>query len=122
MNLTPEERYILQYIRHYPDWVASIENISTVRAISYDSDKVQTSPDDTMLDLTIRIEEYQERIDKVERCLASAFGTDARIKQMRLAFCYGKRPRMRAKTYCAMRKIFAEKLTYVFADLIEERR
>lgn len=114
MNLTPLERKTLNYIRAYPDWVAQIENISTVRAIAYDSDKVQTSPDDTMLELAIRIEDFQERIEKVEQCLLEVFGTDERIKQMRAAFCYGKRPKMRIKTFCAMRKAFAVRLVEIF--------
>lgn len=114
MELTKSERYMLHYIRHYPEWVSDIETISTARAISYDGDRVQTSPDDVMLNIAIRIEEDQEKIDKVERCLMRVFDTDNLINQMRGVFCYGCKVKMRRQTFCRMRRAFASELVKEF--------
>lgn len=112
--MTYDERQILHYIRHYPEWVSDIETISTARAISYDGDRVQTSPDDVMLNIAIRIEEDQEKIDKVEKCLMRVYFTDALINQMRGVFCYGQKPRMKRQTFCRMRRVFASELLKEF--------
>lgn len=114
MELTRDEREMLRYIRHYPEWVADIETISTARAISYDGDRVQTSPDDVMLNIAIRIEEDQEKIDKVERCLMRVYVKDNLINQMRGVFCYGQKIRMRKQTFCRMRRVFASELVKEF--------
>lgn len=114
MYLTGEEQKMLHYIRHYPEWVSDIETISTARAISYDGDRVQTSPDDVMLNIAIRIEEDQEKIDKVERCLSRIYVTDTLINQMRGVFCYGQRPRIKRQTFYRMRRAFASELVREF--------
>ena len=115
MTLTRDEKAILQYIRHYPEWVNQINTISTVRAIAYDGDKVQTSPEDTMLELAIRIEEYQEKIDAVEYCLNVAFETPTRINRARQIFCFGKSIKTVGdwQTFSAQRKHFAKELMEV---------
>ncbi len=91
MKLTRDERKVLSYIRRYPEWVDAINTMSTVHAIAYDGDKVQTSPQDMMLDIAIKIEDYQERINKVEYALRAAYVTDEMVNKMRLVWCYGKR-------------------------------
>lgn len=114
MDMTSDEREILRYIRHYPEWISDIETISTAWAISYDGDRVQTSPDDVMLNIAIRIEEDQEKIDKVERCLMRVYMTDTLIDQMRGVFCYGQKPRIKRQTFYRMRRVFASELVKEF--------
>lgn len=121
MELTKDQREILRYIRHYPEWVSDIETISTARAISYDGDRVQTSPDDVMLNIAIRIEEDQEKIDRVERCLLRVYITDTLINQMRGVFCYGQKPRGKRQTFYRMRRVFASELVKEFKEIRDER-
>lgn len=121
MELTKDQREILRYIRHYPEWVSDIETISTARAISYDGDRVQTSPDDVMLNIAIRIEEDQEKIDRVERCLLRVYATDTLINQMRGVFCYGQKPRGKRQTFFRMRRVFASELVKEFKEIRDER-
>lgn len=121
MELTKDQREILRYIRHYPEWVSDIETISTARAISYDGDRVQTSPDDVMLNIAIRIEEDQEKIDRVERCLLRVYATDTLINQMRGVFCYGQKPRGKRQTFYRMRRVFASELVKEFKEIRDER-
>lgn len=119
MRLTYNEKQMLSYIRHYPEWVSYVNTLADARqAIQYSADKIQTSAtSDTTFILAMRIEEYQERIDKVERCLYHVCRTDIRTSQMRAALCYGsKRPRMSKNTYYAMRKMIADALIEVFAE------
>ena len=115
-RLTDAESKIIRYIRHYPEWVSTIETMTTARAITYDSDKVQTSPQDVMLQMTIRIEEYQERIDKVDRVLEEIYVTDSVINEMRGWFCYQKGRTMKDKQFYALRKAFAGRLVEVFGE------
>lgn len=121
MELTKDQIEILRYIRHYPEWVSDIETISTARAISYDGDRVQTSPDDVMLNIAIRIEEDQEKIDRVERCLLRVYATDTLINQMRGVFCYGQKPRGKRQTFYRMRRVFASELVKEFKEIRDER-
>lgn len=121
MELTKDQREILRYIRHYPEWVSDIETISTARAISYDGDRVQTSPDDVMLNIAIRIEEDQDKIDRVERCLLRVYATDTLINQMRGVFCYGQKPRGKRQTFYRMRRVFASELVKEFKEIRDER-
>lgn len=114
MKLTHDERKALSYIRHYPDWVHMIEDISTVHAIAYDTDKVQTSPQDEMLDLAIRIEDYQERINKVECALREAYRTDEKVNAMRQVWCYGRRDLLRKSEVYRGHKVFAQLLVDKF--------
>lgn len=123
MRLTYEEKRILHYIRHYPEWVSYVNTLSDARqAIQYDSDKIQSSGDqDTTFILAMRIEDYQERIDKVERCLWHVCRTETRTSQMRGSLCYGsKRPRMSKNAYYVMRKMIADALLEVFKEEVEQ--
>ena len=113
MKLSTQECKILQYIRHYPDWVNSIETISTVRAIRYDGDKVQTSPQDEMLEMAIKIEAYQERINAVEMALQNVWPKDGIRNKARRAYCYGVRC-MTDYEYYSLRKAFARELIRIF--------
>lgn len=119
MKLTHEQDRILKYIRHYPEWVDTIETMSTARAIAYDSDKVQTSPQDMMIQMAIQIEDYEERIRKVERCLAHVYQTDGMISKARRAFCYGIPKAMTKYEYYSRRRLLADCLLEVFKH--EER-
>ena len=116
MRLTEEQIKILRYIRQYPDWLNSAVTMSTVRAIQYDGDKVQTSPEDMMLNIALQIEDYEERIEKVERCLAHIFQTDTMINKARKAFCYGIPNAMNKYDYYSRRRMFADSLLEVFKD------
>ena len=113
MKLTHDERKMLSYVRRYPEWVDAINTMSTVHAIAYDGDKVQTSPQDMMLDIAIKIEDYQERINKVEYALRAAYVTDEMVNKMRLVWCYGKRDLNRYEIYRG-HKLFARILVDKF--------
>ena len=115
MRLSESERKILRYIRQYPDWLNKAVTMSTVRAIQYDSDKVQTSPEDVMLNIAMQIEDYEERIQKVERCLAHVFETDTMISKARKAYCYGQKA-MSKHEYYSRRRLFADCLLEVFDE------
>ena len=121
MKLTHEQDRILKYIRHYPEWVDTIETMSTARAIAYDSDKVQTSPQDLMIQMAIQIEDYEERIRKVERCLAYVFETDQAIIRARKAYCYGILKDMTKYEYYSHRRLLAVCLLEVFKDEYEDQ-
>ena len=113
MKLTDRQRDILGYVRrNYHVWVDEIETMSDSRAIRYDIDKVQTSPEDKMLEMALRIEKCQERIDKVERCLRRVYVTDNRVLTMRMAFCYGQR--IDDNEYHRTKAIFADALLEEF--------
>lgn len=116
MRLTEEQIKILRYIRQYPEWVSDIETISTARAISYDRDKVQTSPEDMMLNIALQIEDYEERINKVERCLATVYQTDTMISRARKRYCYGIRSALSNYDYYSRRRLMADCLLEVFKD------
>lgn len=114
--MTRDEKAILRYIRNYPEWVFYVETLSDSRqAIQYKADKIQTSvTDDSVFELAIRIESYQEKIDKVEACLRTACVTDKRTYQMRRALCYGEKQRISPNTYYSLRRTIATMLTEVF--------
>ena len=116
MRLTEEQNKILRYIRQYPDWLNSIVTMSTVRAITYDTDRVQTSPEDMMINNAILIEDYEERIAKVERCLSHVYQTDEMVKKARRAFCYGIPKAMTKYEYYSRRRLFADCLMEVFGN------
>ncbi len=116
MRLTEEQTKILQYIRQYPDWLNSAVTMSTVRAIQYDGDKVQTSPEDMMLNIALQIEDYEERIQKVERCLATVYQTDTMISRARKRYCYGIRSALSNYDYYSRRRLMADCLLEVFKD------
>lgn len=121
MKLTQEQAEILNYIRNYPSWIDTIETMSTVKAIQYDADKVQTSPEDTMLNIALQIEDYEERIRKVERCLAYVYETDELISRARKAFCYGVLRAMTKYEYYSRRRLLAMCLLEVFGDDIKKK-
>lgn len=121
MRLTREQADILKYIRNYPAWIDTIETMSTVKAIQYDADKVQTSPEDAMLNIALQIEDYEERIQKVERCLAYVYETDELISRARKAYCYGNFRAISKYEYYSRRRLFAICLLEVFGNEIEKR-
>ena len=116
MKLTSEQSRILKYIRHYPEWIDTIETMTTVRGIQYDSDKIQTTPEDMMLALALQIEDYEERIRKVERCLAHVYVTDTMIVKARKRYCYGIRNAMSNYDYYSRRRLLADCLIEVFGN------
>lgn len=122
MRLTQEQADILKYIRNYPSWIDTIETMSTVKAVQYDTDKVQTSPEDAMLNIALQIEDYEERIQKVERCLAYVFETDELIIRARKAFCYGISRALTKYEYYSRRRLFAMCLLEVFEDEINRNK
>lgn len=116
MRLTEEQNKILRYIRQYPDWLNSAVTMSTVRAITYDTDKVQTSPEDMMMNIALQIEDYEERIEKVDRCLAHVYVTDTMIVKARKRYCYGIRNAMSNYDYYSHRRLLADCLIEVFGN------
>lgn len=118
MKLTEAERGVLKYIKHYPEWVSEVDTLADMRnAITYDSDKVQTSPNgDIVIDIALRIEAAQEKIDKVNAALAIVYLTDERVNSMRRVFCYGDKPNMRKREFYSLRKMFASTLLEVFYE------
>lgn len=112
MKLSEEEHRVLHYIRDYPSWINEVETLSDARtAIRYDKDRVQTSMyPDGVLDLALKIEEYQERINEVDTALKRAFTTDGRIYLARRVFCYNERNKMSRGKYYAWRRILAREL------------
>jgi len=116
--MTSQEKAILQYIRHYPEWVNYIETLADARqAIQYKPDKIQTSlNDDEVFELAIKIDAYQEKIDKVERCLRSACITDKRTSQMRRALCYGEKQKISPNEFYSLRRQIARYLMEVFKE------
>lgn len=118
MKLSEKEKHILEYIRRYPEWVSIVTTLCDMRsAITYDADKVQTSPNgDTVIDLVVQIEAAQERIDKVERCLTYVFKTDDYISRARKAFCYGIKRELTRYEYYSRRRMFAVCLLEVFGN------
>lgn len=116
MKLTEAERGVLNYIKHFPEWVSEVNTLADMRnAITYDSDKVQTSPNgDIVMDVALRIEAAQEKIDKVNSALVMVYQTDERVNSMRRVFCYGDKTRMRVREFYSLRKAFASALLEVF--------
>ena len=112
MNLTYEEKKMLQYIRHYPEWVTMINTLADMRsAITYDADRVQTSPSpDGVLDVAMQIEFAQDRIDMVEKSLSQTYRTDGLINTMRNIWCYGKRDNVSKRFIYRSSKLFAQTL------------
>lgn len=110
--LTLEERKMLQYIRHYPEWISMVNTLADMRnAITYDADKVQSSPsDDGLLDVAIQIEFAQDRIDWVEKALLKVYRTDTKISFMRQVWCYGKREGIDRNKIYQGHKLFASEL------------
>lgn len=116
MKLTVSEQGILKYIRHYPEWVSEVNTLADMRnAITYDSDKVQTSPNgDIVMDIALRIEAAQEKIDKVDSALVAVYITDARVESMKRVFCYQGKTNMQKREFYSLRKVFARELLEVF--------
>ena len=123
MTRTYLDRKYLHYIRHYPEWVDKINTMTTVRAITYDSDKVQTSPGDEMLEIAIQIEAYPDKINKVDKCIEAVYGRDEVAHAMRNWYCYGIwdnfRHLKRWKFY-QMERLLISELMWTFSKWIEE--
>ncbi len=128
MRLTREERKMLQYIRHYPDWVNKVDTLADMRsAITYDADRVQSSPsDDGLLEIAIQIEYAQDRIDWVEKSLRRVYNTDEKVSFMRQVWCYGYRKGIDHNKIYRGHKMFASELLRTYqsweSELVKERR
>ncbi|MBR4406035.1 MAG: hypothetical protein IKT30_06645 [Bacteroidaceae bacterium] len=112
LRLSKEEKKMLQYIRHYPEWVNMVETLVDMRsAITYDADKVQTSPSpDGVLEVAMQIEFAQDRIDMVEKSLNQTYKTDGLINAMRDIWCYGRRESASKRFIYRSSKAFAQAL------------
>jgi hypothetical protein len=122
-RLNAAQREMLHYIRGYPDWIAEINTIADTRqAITYDDDKVQTSPEDKMLELALRMDELYDKVSKVEASLTAVYPDEIR-QDARMCFCYGKRSEFREKhksKFYKYRRAFANNLLRVFRRDIDE--
>lgn len=113
-RLSAAQREILHYIRGYPDWIAEINTIADTRqAITYDDDKVQTSPEDKMLELALRMDELYDKVSKVEASLMAVYPDGIR-QDARMCFCYGRRSMLPKYKFYKLRRIFANNLLRVF--------
>ena len=120
-RLNAAQREILHYIRGYPDWIAEINTIADTRqAITYDDDKVQTSPEDKMLELALRMDELYDKVSKVEASLTAVYPDEIRT-DARMCFCYGRRSMLPKYKFYKLRRIFANNLLRVFGrDMTNE--
>ena len=120
-RLNAAQREMLHYIRGYPDWIAEINTIADTRqAITYDDDKVQTSPEDKMLELALRMDELYDKVSKVEASLTAVYPDEIRT-DARMCFCYGRRSMLPKYKFYKLRRIFANNLLRVFGrDMINE--
>lgn len=118
MGLTQEEYRVLHYIRDYPEWINEIETLADSRtAIRYDTDRVQTSLyPDSIMELALKIEDYQERVNEVDRALYNAFKTDGKIQTARRVFCYNERTRIGRGQYYSWRRILAKELLEIVKE------
>ncbi len=113
-RLNAAQREMLHYIRGYPDWIAEINTIADTRqAITYDDDKVQTSPEDKMLELALRMDELYDKVSKVEASLTAVYPDEIRT-DARMCFCYGMRSELPKYKFYKLRRIFANNLLRVF--------
>lgn len=112
MKLTHEERKILLFIRHYPEWVAEVETLADMRsAITYDADRVQTSPSaDGVLDIAMKIDNAQKKIDWVDSALEKVYVTDVMTKKMRQVWCYKRYDMVKKCEMYKNHKLFAQTL------------
>lgn len=121
-RLNAAQREMLHYIRGYPDWIAEINTIADTRqAITYDDDKVQTSPEDKMLELALRMDELYDKVSKVEASLTAVYPDEIR-QDARMCFCYGRRSELPKYKFYKLRRIFANNLLRVFGRDIDETR
>ena len=120
-RLNAAQREILHYIRGYPDWITEINTIADTRqAITYDDDKVQTSPEDKMLELALRMDELYDKVSKVEASLMAVYPDEIRT-DARMCFCYGMRSELPKYKFYKLRRIFANNLLRVFGkDMTNE--
>lgn len=118
--LSIEEKKILKYIRHYPEWVSMVETLADMRsAITYDADRVQTSPSsDGVLDVALQIEFAQDRIDWVEKSLRRVYVTDERVQFMRQIWCYNRRKGIDKNVIYRNHKAFASDLLKTYKEVI----
>ena len=119
-RLNAAQREMLHYIRGYPDWLAEINTIADTRqAITYDDDKVQTSPEDKMLELALRMDELYDKVSKVEASLMAVYPDEIRT-DARMCFCYGRRSMLPKYKFYKLRRIFANNLLRVFGRDIDD--
>ena len=119
-RLNAAQREMLHYIRGYPDWLAEINTIADTRqAITYDDDKVQTSPEDKMLELALRMDELYDKVSKVEASLTAVYPDEIRT-DARMCFCYGRRSMLPKYKFYKLRRIFANNLLRVFGRDIDD--
>ena len=119
-RLNAAQREILHYIRGYPDWITEINTIADTRqAITYDDDKVQTSPEDKMLELALRMDELYDKVSKVEASLMAVYPDEIRT-DARMCFCYGMRSELPKYKFYKLRRIFANNLLRVFGRDFDE--
>lgn len=66
----PKETFltVVHYVKQYPMWVEQLSTMDGSKAITYDQDRVQTSPNpDTVANIAIKRAAISEKKDKVDR-------------------------------------------------------
>lgn len=87
----PKEDYLtaVHYSLRYPLWKEEVDDLAnTVRGISYDKDRVQTSGDyDSTMEAAIKIQEKQHKIQLIDDTIKMV--ADGQDRWLRLGVCYG---------------------------------
>ena len=86
----PKETFltVVHYCKQYPLWVAELNSIADTRkAIRYDTDKVQTTPDnDSTFEAAVRISRLSEKVATIQD--AAALVADDLADWIILGACY----------------------------------
>lgn len=86
-KLTPQQRKARRYAQNYPYLEAKVDALADMRqAIRYDVDKVQTSPEDKMLERAIEMDVCTSAMRKIDHSLWIAFGVD--MEPAKQVICY----------------------------------
>lgn len=91
VHYIPKEEYLaaIRYSLCYPIWKEEVADMAnTARAITYDKDKVECSPDyDSTFEAAVRIQHKQHKINLIDDTIKYvANGMDS---WLRLGVCYG---------------------------------
>ena len=86
-KLTPQQRKARRYAQNYPYYEAKVDALSDMRqAIRYDVDKVQTSPEDKMLERAIEMDVCTSAMIRIDNALVRTFHQD--YEPVRQILCY----------------------------------
>jgi len=93
-KLTKEQRTAFNYALTYPENETRINALrDNRRAIRYDTDKVQTSPDDPMFSLMVQLTRLTTRNANIDDALLEVFGKygNTALQMAKEMLCYGRK-------------------------------